>query len=43
VLLDVLVLEKTLYEINYELNHRPDWVDIPLRGLLQELGNHPHE
>jgi trehalose synthase-fused probable maltokinase len=26
-------LEKTLYEVRYELAHRPDWVDIPLAGL----------
>ena len=34
------VLEKTLYEVNYELNNRPDWLRIPLRGVLHELGNH---
>jgi maltose alpha-D-glucosyltransferase/alpha-amylase len=28
------VLEKALYEIGYELNSRPDWVDIPLRAVL---------
>lgn len=27
------LLEKTLYEIAYELNNRPDWVSIPLRGM----------
>jgi trehalose synthase-fused probable maltokinase len=27
------LLEKTLYEIKYELNNRPDWAAIPLRGL----------
>ena len=27
-------IEKALYEIAYEANNRPDWVDIPLRGLL---------
>jgi maltose alpha-D-glucosyltransferase / alpha-amylase len=43
VLLDVLVLEKTLYEVNYELNSRPDWVDLPLRGLLEELRSHQPE
>jgi len=43
VLLDVLVLEKTLYEVNYELNNRPDWVGIPLRGVLQELGHYQYE
>ncbi len=33
-LLDAFLLQKALYEIVYELNNRPDWVQIPLRGLL---------
>lgn len=33
-LLDAFLLQKALYEIVYELNNRPDWVPIPLRGLL---------
>ncbi len=32
------VLEKALYEIQYELNSRPDWADIPLRAVLNFLG-----
>jgi maltose alpha-D-glucosyltransferase/alpha-amylase len=32
-LLDAYVAEKALYELRYELNNRPDWVDIPLQGL----------
>ncbi len=35
VLLDAYTLEKTMYEIGYELNNRPDWVRIPLRGILE--------
>ncbi|HEY2587172.1 MAG TPA: maltose alpha-D-glucosyltransferase, partial [Tepidisphaeraceae bacterium] len=31
------VLEKALYEVRYELNSRPDWVDIPLRAVLHIL------
>jgi trehalose synthase-fused probable maltokinase len=27
-------LEKVIYEVGYEANNRPDWVEIPLRGLL---------
>jgi maltose alpha-D-glucosyltransferase/alpha-amylase len=38
VLVDVLVLEKAVYELGYELNNRPDWVKLPLRGILQLLG-----
>jgi maltose alpha-D-glucosyltransferase / alpha-amylase len=36
-LLDLLLLDKALYELNYELNNRPDWVRIPLRGLADLL------
>ena len=32
-LLDLFLLEKAFYELRYELNHRPDWAGIPLRGL----------
>ncbi|MGQ9838090.1 MAG: maltose alpha-D-glucosyltransferase [Cyanobacteriota bacterium] len=38
VLLDAYLLEKVIYELGYELNNRPDWVEIPLRGILQLLG-----
>jgi maltose alpha-D-glucosyltransferase/alpha-amylase len=37
-LLDVFLLEKACYELTYELNNRPDWVAIPIRGILQLLG-----
>lgn len=37
VLLDAFVLEKAVYELSYELNNRPDWARIPLRGILQLL------
>jgi maltose alpha-D-glucosyltransferase/alpha-amylase len=32
------VLEKAVYELGYELNNRPDWVRIPLQGILHLLG-----
>jgi trehalose synthase-fused probable maltokinase len=32
-LLDLYLVDKALYELNYELHNRPDWVRIPLRGL----------
>jgi maltose alpha-D-glucosyltransferase/alpha-amylase len=34
-LLNAYLLEKALYELRYELNNRPDWVKIPLEGILQ--------
>ena len=34
-LLSAFLLEKAAYEISYELNNRPDWVIIPLQGILQ--------
>jgi maltose alpha-D-glucosyltransferase/alpha-amylase len=40
-LLNVLLLEKALYEVNYELNNRPDWLRIPLRGVMHELASLP--
>jgi maltose alpha-D-glucosyltransferase/alpha-amylase len=39
-LLDTLLLDKAAYELGYELNNRPDWVDIPLRGLLLATTDH---
>lgn len=38
VLLDAYLLEKAVYELGYELNNRPDWVWLPLQGILQQLG-----
>ena len=37
-LLEIHLLEKALYEIGYELNNRPDWIAIPLRGIKFALG-----
>ncbi len=34
-LLDLFLIEKALYELRYEIANRPDWVEIPLRGLLE--------
>jgi maltose alpha-D-glucosyltransferase/alpha-amylase len=36
-LLRAFILEKALYELNYELNHRPEWVAIPLTGILKAV------
>ena len=29
-----LELEKAAYEIVYEANNRPDWLEIPVRGFV---------
>ena len=34
-LLDAYLVDKAIYEVNYELNNRPDWVGLPLQGILQ--------
>jgi maltose alpha-D-glucosyltransferase / alpha-amylase len=36
-LLNVLLLEKSVYELSYELNNRPDWVEVPLLGVAELL------
>ena len=38
-LLQAFLMEKAVYELGYELNNRPDWVAIPMRGILQVLGD----
>jgi maltose alpha-D-glucosyltransferase/alpha-amylase len=48
-LLDLFLLEKAAYEIQYEASNRPKWLTIPLRGLsslvqrLVEDGKGGHE
>jgi maltose alpha-D-glucosyltransferase/alpha-amylase len=37
-ILDAYLLDKAIYEVDYELNNRPDWVGLPLKGILQVLG-----
>jgi maltose alpha-D-glucosyltransferase/alpha-amylase len=36
-LIDLFTLEKALYEMRYDLSNRPEWVEIPLRGVLALL------
>jgi maltose alpha-D-glucosyltransferase/alpha-amylase len=36
-LLELFMLEKLFYELNYEVGNRPDWVAIPLSGLQDLL------
>jgi len=37
IMLEAYLLDKAVYEIGYELNHRPDWVVIPIRGIKHIL------
>lgn len=37
-LLRALELDKALYEVSYEISHRPDWLDVPLAGVEAILG-----
>lgn len=36
-LLSIYELEKAIYELRYELNSRPDWVSIPVAGIMRLL------
>src|SRR4051795_7106946 len=36
-LLSVFELEKAVYELNYEINNRPDWVGIPVASIQHLL------
>ncbi|MBY0523016.1 MAG: maltose alpha-D-glucosyltransferase [Gemmataceae bacterium] len=35
VLLDSFLMEKTIHELGHELHDRPEWLEIPLRSLLE--------
>ena len=37
ILLETFIIEKAIYELGYELNHRPDWLMIPIHGVEQIL------
>jgi maltose alpha-D-glucosyltransferase/alpha-amylase len=37
ILIRTYLLEKAVYELGYELNGRPDWVNIPLRGIRYQM------
>jgi maltose alpha-D-glucosyltransferase / alpha-amylase len=40
-LLDFFLLEKGIYELSYEANSRPAWMDIPAVGILNMLESPP--
>ena len=39
ILLDAYLLEKAVYELGYEFNNRPDWIVIPIKGILDLVGS----
>jgi maltose alpha-D-glucosyltransferase / alpha-amylase len=41
ILLGAFLIEKVVYELGYELNNRPDWVLIPIEGLMDLLEGGP--
>ena len=42
-ILNFFLLEKACYEIEYELSYRPDWLRMPLTGMLRILSQPPLE
>ncbi len=39
--LNIYILDKAIYEIGYELDNRPEWAMIPIRGIEKLLGKYP--
>jgi len=42
-MLNFFLLEKAFYEIEYEMAHRPEWLRVPLMGMLRILSQQPNE
>ena len=42
-LLTFFLLEKAFYEIEYELSYRPDWLRVPLTGMIRMLSQQSPE
>lgn len=38
-MLEYCLLEKAIYELGYELNSRPSWAVIPLKGISNLINN----
>jgi len=36
-MLRCFLLEKAVYELGYEMNNRPDWIALPLRGIVMSI------
>lgn len=42
-LIRIFLIEKAIYELGYELNGRPDWVNIPLKGIYYHMNRYFQE
>jgi maltokinase len=40
-LMQLFELEKTLYELRYELDNRPDWLAVPVAAIRRLLEEQP--
>jgi maltose alpha-D-glucosyltransferase / alpha-amylase len=40
-LLGIFVLEKSMYELAYELNNRPEWLFVPVQGIVELMQGPP--
>ena len=36
-LIDLMLIDKALYEVGYELANRPTWLAIPIQGIVDLL------
>ena len=43
ILMQTFLLEKSLIELNYEIENRPEWIIIPLRGIKAVLKQYQEE
>ena len=43
ILIQTFLLEKAIYELNYELNNRPTWSIIPMKGILYVMQKFSHD
>jgi maltose alpha-D-glucosyltransferase / alpha-amylase len=43
ILIRTFLIEKAIYELGYELNGRPEWTKIPLRGIDYLVGRYMRE
>jgi maltose alpha-D-glucosyltransferase / alpha-amylase len=42
-LFQIYMLDKAIYELGYELNNRPDWLFVPIRGIKHVMREHLSE